>query len=209
MPEGGNAKRSSTPGSGSSGGQHGVTSVAAKRRQARAAAANLSTVITSITGTPSPGGRGGKNNGSNSAAPRQQSQQSRADRATTMLDLALQGTPVSTYDDDDDDDADADAEDVGVLGAVVSPRSWKGPNPSKSQKGVVPDLDSSREGLIGSDDLSPTSGGPAERSDADDRAKEEAAEERKSRFLSKMIMRVSLRWMASLFVRSAFTPLDE
>lgn len=115
---------------------------------------------------------------------------------TTMLDFALQGTPVAAaaatdggtnagYPSEDDD---GEEEQEGVLGAVASPRAWKGASAASSK------VDTSREGLIGADDLSP-SNAPTVMSDAEARLEEERerreAEEKKNRFLSKMIMRVS------------------
>lgn len=153
----------------SSAGNDKSTSVAAKRRAKAAATGNL--VVNTATTSPNNDGAA-----ANSAA-----------SPTTMLDFALQGTPVAAdganagYPSEDDD-----KEAEGVLGAVASPKSWKGAAPSK--------VDTSREGLIGSDDLSP-SNAPTVMSDAEARLEEERerreAEEKKNRFLSKMIMRVS------------------
>ena len=112
----------------------------------------------------------------------------------TMLDFALQGTPVAAAAADGGANAGgypSDDEQERVLGAVASPRSWKGATAAAKSSSKV---DTSREGLIGSDELSP-SNAPTVMSDAEARLEEERerreAEEKKNRFLSKMIMRVS------------------
>ena len=143
------------------------TSVAAKRR-AKAARSNLTVHtgghLTSPTAANTPG-----------VSP------------TSMLDFALLGTPVAAagYSNDNDEE-----EGEGVLGAAPSPRGWKGGNTSGM------DINTSRDGLIGSDDLSPSNANATSMlSDAIDSLERAHAsretEEKKSRFLSKMIMRVS------------------
>ena len=160
-------------GGGASSNNNKSTSVAAKRR-AKAAASGKLVVNTALT---SPNNAAAANN-NNAASP------------TTMLDFALQGTPVGAdganagYPSDDDEEGTE-----GVLGAVASPKSWKGAASGSSK------VDTSREGLIRSDDLSPRNA-PTMMSDAEARLEEERerkeAEEKKNRFLSKMILRVSI-----------------
>ena len=108
---------------------------------------------------------------------------------TSMLDFALLGTPVAAagYSNDNDEE---EAEGEGVLGAAPSPRGWEGGNASGM------DINTSRDGLIGSDDLSPSNNNATSMlSDGIDSLERAHAsretEEKKSRFLSKMIMRVS------------------
>ena len=178
-----------TPTSSSSGGAAAAaghdstsTSVAARRR-ARAAATTGGLSID--TGVTSPTAAGHAADAGDATSP------------ATMLDFALQGTPVAAAAAGGGGGADtgypSDDEQEGVLGAVASPRSWKGASAAASSSKV----DTSREGLIGSDDLSP-SNAPTVMSDAEARLEEEEeerkrreAEEKKNRFLSKMILRVS------------------
>ena len=173
-----------TPTSSSSGGAaaagHESTSVAARRRARAAATTGGLSIDTGLATSPTAAGHAADAGDATSPA--------------TMLDFALQGTPVAAaaaaaggagYPSDDD------KEQEGVLGAVASPRSWKGASAAAGSGKV----DTSREGLIGSDELSP-SNAPTVMSDAEARLEEEErkrreAEEKKNRFLSKMILRVS------------------
>ena len=154
------------------------TSVAARRR-ARAAAHGHLSVDTDLRSPTA------ANNSSDATSP------------ATMLDFALQGKPTPAangttnaagYISSDDDERE------GVLGAVASPKSWKGGASASAAARRKLDINTSREGLIGADELSPTNA-PTVRSDAEARLEEERerreAEEKKNRFLSKMIMRVS------------------
>ena len=154
------------------------TSVAARRR-ARAAAHGHLSVDTNLRSPTA------ANNSSDATSP------------ATMLDFALQGKPTPAangttnaagYISSDDDERE------GVLGAVASPKSWKGGASASAAARRKLDINTSREGLIGADELSPANA-PTVRSDAEARLEEERerreAEEKKNRFLSKMIMRVS------------------